>query len=575
MLRNTLPDVALPWLDAAIVLTADKLAFPPLLGSGGNDGNLDFSTNFIQRLVDLFELESGDPGAMAGHWLDESLQGGAGFGLVVDLAIGQFNPGAVGGPNATTGFEAASLVNPWDYVLLVEGAVLFAAAATRRLESAGMSAFSYPFTVFSASGGSGSIALSDASSARSEMWLPLWEQPADYRALQALLSEGRAMVGRRPARDGLDMARAIAGLGVDRGIRAFHRYGFLKRSGKSHLAAPLSRFHVQRNPRADLIVDLDRHGWLGNLRRLARQQETPSRLSQQAVRLENALFAATQVTAPEPLQATLIALGKLQLYLARSPKYWQKIQPVPTLRSDWITLADDGSHEFRLAAALASLSQPPLREYLFPVTEEAWNAETRRAVWAERQLSANLVAVLARRLLEADRSGAADKPLGGGLGADQAAVAAFLRGAVNDARLSALVVGLALARTPRSLEKRKSAVDHLPGAYAVFKPLFVPDGLLHRFGVLPRDRKLPIPPGLIARLASGDVNAALRQARQRARGSSIPMLGAMVPDGTPLDGARLAAALMVPIEAKLLRRLLDRAYPGKISETESTTTKSQ
>jgi hypothetical protein len=30
-----------------------ELFFPPLLGTGGNDGRLDFSTNFHQRLLDV------------------------------------------------------------------------------------------------------------------------------------------------------------------------------------------------------------------------------------------------------------------------------------------------------------------------------------------------------------------------------------------------------------------------------------------------------------------------------------------------------------------------------------------
>lgn len=37
--RAVCPDPMLPWLDAAVVaLHDDKLAFPPLLGTGGNDG---------------------------------------------------------------------------------------------------------------------------------------------------------------------------------------------------------------------------------------------------------------------------------------------------------------------------------------------------------------------------------------------------------------------------------------------------------------------------------------------------------------------------------------------------------
>jgi len=40
-------------MDAAIVLLQDRQAYPPVLGTGGNDGRLDFTQNFMQRLLDL------------------------------------------------------------------------------------------------------------------------------------------------------------------------------------------------------------------------------------------------------------------------------------------------------------------------------------------------------------------------------------------------------------------------------------------------------------------------------------------------------------------------------------------
>ena len=51
--RNRCPDELLPWIDAAIVLAGDDTFFPPMLGTGGNDGRLEFSTNFHQRLLDV------------------------------------------------------------------------------------------------------------------------------------------------------------------------------------------------------------------------------------------------------------------------------------------------------------------------------------------------------------------------------------------------------------------------------------------------------------------------------------------------------------------------------------------
>ena len=50
MLRARLPEAALPWVDAALVLSGGRLRFPQLLGTGGNDGRLDFTNNLMRRL---------------------------------------------------------------------------------------------------------------------------------------------------------------------------------------------------------------------------------------------------------------------------------------------------------------------------------------------------------------------------------------------------------------------------------------------------------------------------------------------------------------------------------------------
>ena len=49
--RNRCPESLLPWIDACVVLADERAFFPPLLGTGGNDGRLDFSTNFHEQLL--------------------------------------------------------------------------------------------------------------------------------------------------------------------------------------------------------------------------------------------------------------------------------------------------------------------------------------------------------------------------------------------------------------------------------------------------------------------------------------------------------------------------------------------
>src|SRR5262249_11246787 len=146
--RSELADEIVPWLDVCFVLGEQGPSYFPLLGTGGNDGRLDFTNNFMQRLAEIIPFTAGaEPGAISKRWLAAALFADA----LVELgksAIGQFNPGGVGGANGTQGkFEADSRVNPWDFVLMIEGTLLFAGSLARRLgaNTAGRAAF--PFTV--------------------------------------------------------------------------------------------------------------------------------------------------------------------------------------------------------------------------------------------------------------------------------------------------------------------------------------------------------------------------------------------------------------------------------------------
>jgi CRISPR-associated endonuclease Cas3-HD len=290
-LRASAEDSMLAWIDAAVALTIDRIAFPPLLGTGGNDGRLDFTNNFMQRLAELFDVDSGSPRPTAVGLLNSALFHDASLGLAV-AAIGQFSPGAAGGPNSTAGYDGPSRVNGWDFVLMLEGAVIFAGGVSRRLEGADAAYLSYPFTVRAAAAGFGTASLQEQSDSRGEIWLPLWHRPSTLGEVRMLFREGRLSVGARPARDGLDAARAVAALGADRRIAAFERYGFVKRQGLAYLAVPLGRRIVKPNPTAELASDLDRGRWLERFRREG-AADAPAELRATARDLEEALFELT------------------------------------------------------------------------------------------------------------------------------------------------------------------------------------------------------------------------------------------------------------------------------------------
>lgn len=550
-LRARLSDAALDWLDAAVLLTEDKPRYPPLLGTGGNDGRLDFTNNYHQRLLDLFDPASGAPTAAAPGWLAGALFGETVPGLL-RAAVGQFAPGSAGGPNATCGLEADSLVNPWDFVLTIEGALAFAAAATRRLDGSGSAALAYPFTVLSTGAGSGATATADEGSSRAEMWLPLWDQPASWPDLRAVLAEGRATVGRRAARDGLDFARAAASLGLARGITGFQRVGFLMRSGKAYLATPLGRVRVARRIEADLIGQLEHNDWLGRLSAAARQDKAPARLVSLHGRLMEALFQMADRGGDRPVREALICLGAVLLLAARSRALREVLPPPPRLEQNWVDRADDGTAAFRVACALASLNGGlPMIRHMVATNETDQHLVT----WGPGSLCGNLSRLLRRRLLE---EGEKVSPLTAGDPADSAAVAAFLADDGQDAGIAALLPGLALVRSWPTRSAGRPGDSALPLAYALMKPLFTPLDVLRRDGLLGEDQTLPLPPALPALLAAGRTDEALATARRRLRASGLasPFLAAPVAAG--MSGERLLAALLVPLD-RASRRHLSRS----------------
>ena len=365
-LRSELSDGALAWLDAALALSGQGPAYPPLLGTGGNDGRLDFTNNFLRRLVakkkpiGLFEASDGSPSRGTCQLLQGALFSTTLLGLS-SASVGQFAPGAAGGPNGTTGYEASSEVNPWDFVLMLEGAAAFAGTASRRHQSIAGAKASFPFTVRAVGAGWGGVESTDENDARAEFWAPLWSRPARFCEIDGLLGEGRAVLNGQTARDGIDFARAASGLGVSRGFSGFERFGFLMRSGKAYLATPIGRRLVIPSLGARLVSDLDTGRWLDRVRQVGRKEGESEAARQAVKRLEDALFALL-VPAPtvDRIQMMLVALGKCVEWLAISSDGRQSVRsPPPLLSSSWIQQADDGTPEFRVAAALASLGLPP------------------------------------------------------------------------------------------------------------------------------------------------------------------------------------------------------------------------
>jgi CRISPR-associated protein Csx17 len=564
----------LGWLDAVFVLGQDGAKFPPLLGTGGNDGRLEFTNNFMQRITEVMDPATGAPTADSERWLRAALFGTPAPGLAAKAPIGQFFPGAAGGANGTSGFDAPSAVNPWDFILMIEGALLFAAASVRRLESVDGGLFIYPFCVRQAGVGYASAAGSDEKDARCEMWMPLWNTPTTLPELRAIFSEGRAQVRGRAARSGVDFAQAAVTLGVDRGIAAFQRYGFQVRNGLSYFATPLERVIVRCNARADLLADVEH--WHDRLRQKAGPtQDAPASAARALNILERRIVELCREDSTASSQAVIAALGNAERALAKSYKWTTEsayLRPLHGLKPQWLTDADDGSTEFRLAASLAGMSAwlgketLYFRQHLEPLEmgankERSWaswdKTPSNDVAWHDGDLAGALNAILARRLIRVEKSGARGWPDFSPCVAKLADITAFIEGRTNDALLADLIWGLSLidwqavahqqnAASIHERERVSEAAECIPSAFYALLRLC--------FRAARADDTIPLDARILNRAMSGDGTAASELASRRLRASGKAPLVASLPVRGDI-ARRTAAAMLFPISNRDLHLL--------------------
>lgn len=600
--RNTFPDHALKWIDAAYLLTEKKEKkpeFPPLLGTGGNDGNLDFTNKFMQSLGELFDMDSGEPKEEHRAALLQSLFAkNAPGALTAKAKIGQFFPGSAGGPNTASGFEGEATVNLWDFVLMLEGSMVFASASVKRLGDHSSSKLAYPFCVQQSSAGYASASSSDEKkergkpNSRAEIWMPLWNQPTILSELLAVFGEGRAQVGRRAARNGVDFARAAVTVGVDRGIAQFQRYGFLKRNGDAYFATPLDCIKVQPNPKADLLSEMDFDLWLSKLRKEASPQakKSPASITRALLHIESRIFDLCKEGTPQRMQDLLIALGQCERALSYSVKWAleARIRPLAgTLSPNWLSEANTNTPEFRLARSLASTSvwfdknkekdkekgfafvqfmepMEPLKEPLKPGKKgfDCYKKHDPDVQWSRKNLVDNLNKVFSRQLVKIKKGAGREFPAVHARPAPLGDVVAFIEGRVDNALIENLIWGLSLInydpRNPSSQSQAegntaKATGNELPPAiYSLMKLCFLPANLP---GNVALDSKIPVQPQIHRQAAlAANAEKASELAARRLLASGHPTLVQKL-NGLPETTIRSAAALLFPIEDSGIREI--------------------
>jgi len=508
-MRNAWIPSAVDWYDACVSLEEDT-RFGFLFGTGGNEGSADITNNFWELLKETIgppapKVDSRE--ALVGAIFGEPRVGGTA------KTAGQHFPLAAGSSNCGQELFSPSSTNPWDVILMMEGAVLFAGATTKRLSQYGKGKAAFPFMIDYLATGEPSTSINDEAKqdgqivrCRAEFWMPLWQSPTSLPEMHALLSEGRLQrrSGEKTEHT-LHAMEAIKTLGFSRGVETFHRVGLFERRGKGYYLASSLGFHATSGSSGSIapqLAEIDdfRHEVYRNLRS---GPGIPERVMRSRQRFHAALATLLErdekgaVSSSDALLGVLAGASAIEREIALLKDRSQILRPCPALTSSWLPNHGCGL-EYALARAVAGIlpwgesssgdGQRPavesIRANLLPVARQGrswvWDKTTRSDVWARgAPLHANLATVLRRRLIDAQRGGGEGLPLWSSHGACFEDLLAFWQGAVDELRISELIQALSLVDADElngaSIEIRQDREEPTPDLHtgAVW---FNPDG---------------------------------------------------------------------------------------------------
>ena len=580
-LRNRLPETrtmsclrprsVLSWLDTAWAIKASKNMTPgPALLTGGNDGRFEMSVNFMETV--LKHVAGGNAKKEA------KLVRNALFGITTDakfeeIKVGTYMPGAYMSPAVNSiGDDKYTLCNPWDYMLAMEGIVLFAGSIYRRGE---FKFASFPFSVKLSHAGYGTAATETNKNekGKGEIWMPIWNSPATYDEIAYVFAEGRVQSSAKKPSSGADFAVALAGFGAMRGISAFQRFGVFERKGQACHITSVGTIHTAQGimgagaPLSEIMwSEVD--AWLDNIRN--NKDNLPKSMSMLLRMIDDRIIRYCEHKKSAYLLDILVTIGKIERQIALSPKL--NVLPLKGLSSGWLRKCGYGTPEFRLAAALGSVYSHnnngdfyPIRYNLEPVrldkAELKWTSASPSVTWGRGSLVQNMITALERRYY--------DRLVGNKRIAIKSHiysriddVVKFIEGRVNDGIIYDLVLPLSMIdyrNMDESMMPDDVRVDYdsVPESYTCLKSNFPP--------VMRQDaggRAGAFEPSVIGLLKAGRQIEALSIMRRRLNisGYRIVTYGSAseLDEQDRTTVLRMCAALFFPLYTRDMTKLLKR-----------------
>ncbi|MCX8073356.1 MAG: type I-U CRISPR-associated protein Csx17 [Candidatus Binatia bacterium] len=568
----------------------NRVAFNPLLGSGGNAGRREFAKGWklavdrlkrppkgVCRRAELRNWLCGMPT----QWLLRGIVAASWFSNANKL----YNSGQ-------SPFREEPL-SPWAMALACEGLPFFAGGSSRRLGARTRAQAAFPFVCRPAA----PAIAGEAGRDRGEVWAPIWERPMTLPEVRALFQRGRAETRGRGATTPAAFAAAIVRRGVDAGVLGFARF-VLGATTSANTFEPRyqgltvvprrsgdPRLHRTRAQVAERI--------LGLVERLPADRKEGNRWRFHGLRgpVEAALIRAAQAADdPEALCAVLDAVVQALDRVDRNASYRKagvRWRPLPVEAVPLLFPNSAPPLEARLALAFVSAFPRalPFALYRFGVLGAPGRFEhpeqpPARWVYGPGLLARTLADVLLRLILDwqeskAGNSGQLWRPRHWPAAAARDDVDAWLRGDLDEELLARWLARFALfdwqripdevRKLPQTTNASAAAADGSLLFLALLQPLF--DGRpLWRFVAggrveVPLDRTGARTAGaaraIAARIRTGQIAAAVELARSRYALADVALLR-LSAEFRLVDPERLLAGLLFPLNDRDRSALFER-----------------
>lgn len=479
-LRNHLPDHALQWLDSVYILNGEYITKNHICGTGGNDGNGNFSENFIKNLCKIFTSCDRD---QCRKLLLNSLFGEK-VELLSDCYMSGHFPQFSSNKNSDDGDNKKRLGNPWDYILNMEGGLVYEGTSTRKLSFGAIKKASFPYVTSNDPSGTHDAVMSDRDNQNwsGEIWSPIWNNHILYSELRGLFATARIQVSGR--KDDTAVSFAIGAMSASNmlDVSSFKRYVITKRNGKNHLIVPSGTI---KSNNSESIVKLltEIHEWRYRIYKLINKlgNRAPMTMKKKLKLLDDAIFACCDKPGKHNMCKLLRVAGIFNIYLSKHYNEMDNNKQHSSMRlnlsKEWLNVCNDSTIEYRIALSLAGIGRYDnhISSNIFPIKNAI-----KHVVWdTKRSLISNMEKVVNRRILDISESNNIRMIFDSLVPASLEDVHLFIQGLVNDDIIAEIFVGLVCVDYDNTNFDFNNTNKHynylyslLPDAYCIMKPLF-------------------------------------------------------------------------------------------------------